>query len=184
MRRPPPLVQDLALVVVLAIIQLALLPEVAHWAVLAPLLVLEPVVLVARESTGNVDRLSAALVVVVAWWIGTTLRERRSYALELERQAEALRAARHELAVQAVAAERLRLARELHDVVAHSLAMVAPHSSVGAHNAQQRPEDAVRALEAVNKGDPGRTGRAGGAADRPSGRLHCGRGRPATADSD
>src|SRR5262249_25337240 len=42
------------------------------------------------------------------------------------------------------------LARELHDVVAHSLAIVALHSSVGAHNAAQRPEDAEAALTAIN----------------------------------
>src|SRR4029079_4072187 len=59
-------------------------------------------------------------------------------------------ASRLELAARAVAAERLRLARELHDVVAHSLAIIAVHSSVGAHNAAARPEDTATALEAIN----------------------------------
>src|SRR6185369_2761601 len=73
-----------------------------------------------------------------------------AYSVELERQADELRAARTELAEQAVVAERLRLARELHDVVAHSLAIVALHSSVGAHNATERPQDAAAALAVVN----------------------------------
>ena len=115
------------------------------------------IVAITGDRTGNADRLGALLVVAAAWWIGTSLRERRAYAAQLERQAEvlerqadALRAARTELAEHAVAAERLRLARELHDVVAHSLAIVALHSSVGAHNAAHRPQDASRALDAIN----------------------------------
>ena len=90
------------------------------------------------------------MVTTVAWWIGSTLRERRYYAAELEQRTQALAAARLELAERAVAAERLRLARELHDVVAHSLAIIALHSSVGAHNAAARPDDAVAALNAIN----------------------------------
>jgi signal transduction histidine kinase len=108
------------------------------------------IVIVTGTRTGNADRISVLVVLGVAWWIGTSLRERRAYTVELERQAEQLRAVRTELAERAVVAERLRLARELHDVVAHSLAIVALHSSVGAHNAAQRPQDAAEALAAVN----------------------------------
>jgi signal transduction histidine kinase len=96
------------------------------------------------------DVVGALLVTAIGWWIGSTLRERRYYAAELEQRTRALEAARLELAEQAVTAERLRLARELHDVVAHTLAVIAVHSSVGAHNAAARPQDAVAALDAVN----------------------------------
>jgi signal transduction histidine kinase len=102
------------------------------------------------SDTGVPDQLGALLVTTVAWWLGATLRDRRRYAAELEERTRALEEARLELAEQAVAAERLRLARELHDVVAHSLAIIAVHSSVGAHNAAERPADAVAALEAIN----------------------------------
>lgn len=97
-----------------------------------------------------VDVAGALAVTTIAWWLGSTLRERRNYAAELEQRTRALEAARAELAEHAVAAERLRLARELHDVVAHSLAVIALHSSVGAHNAAARPADAVAALDAIN----------------------------------
>lgn len=108
------------------------------------------IVVITGSRTGNADRIGVLLTLAVAWWIGTSLRERRAYAAQLERQAGELRAARTELAERAVADERLRLARELHDVVAHSLAIVALHSSVGAHNAATRPADAGAALKAIN----------------------------------
>ena len=102
------------------------------------------------DEISVVDTVGVWLITATAWWLGATIRERRRYAVELEERGRALEAARLELAEQAVAAERLRLARELHDVVAHSLAIIAVHSSVGAHNAAQRPQDAVAALDAIN----------------------------------
>jgi signal transduction histidine kinase len=103
------------------------------------------------SEIGLVDVLGVWLVTAAAWWLGSTIRERRRYAAALEEQTAALQAARLELAEQAVAAERLRLARELHDVVAHNLTIIALHSSVGAHNAAQRPQDAVDALDSINR---------------------------------
>jgi signal transduction histidine kinase len=101
-------------------------------------------------SQALADVVGVVVVTTVAWWIGSSLRERRYYAAELEQRTQALAVARLELAERAVAAERLRLARELHDVVAHSLAIIALHSSVGAHNAAAHPDDAVAALNAIN----------------------------------
>jgi signal transduction histidine kinase len=48
-----------------------------------------------------------------------------------------------------VAEERLRLARELHDVVAHSISVIAVQSGVGAHVAKTQPEEAAKALAAI-----------------------------------
>ncbi|WP_246018608.1 sensor histidine kinase [Saccharothrix australiensis] len=45
--------------------------------------------------------------------------------------------------------ERLRIAREVHDVVAHSLAMINVQAGVAAHVADRRPEEAVKALRAI-----------------------------------
>lgn len=45
--------------------------------------------------------------------------------------------------------ERLRIAREVHDVVAHSLAMINVQAGVAAHVADRRPEEAVKALKAI-----------------------------------
>ncbi|WP_189221491.1 sensor histidine kinase, partial [Saccharothrix coeruleofusca] len=62
---------------------------------------------------------------------------------------------RHQRAVerrgQQVAQERLRIAREVHDVVAHSLAMINVQAGVAAHVADRRPEEAVKALRAIKE---------------------------------
>ncbi|WP_433267008.1 sensor histidine kinase [Actinosynnema sp. CS-041913] len=47
--------------------------------------------------------------------------------------------------------ERLRIAREVHDVVAHSLAMINVQAGVAAHVADRRPEEAVKALKAIKE---------------------------------
>jgi signal transduction histidine kinase len=48
-----------------------------------------------------------------------------------------------------VAEERLRIARELHDVLAHSMSVIAVQSGVGAHVATTQPEEARKALAAI-----------------------------------
>ena len=83
-----------------------------------------------------------ALTAVVG--IGSAVRARRAAAdASTERAAE--RAAR--LAEE----ERLRIAREVHDVVAHSLAMINVQAGVGAHVADRRPEEAKAALLAIKE---------------------------------
>jgi signal transduction histidine kinase len=67
----------------------------------------------------------------------------------LEERTAELERAREELARRAVAEERLRLARELHDVVAHAMSVIAVQSGVGAHVADSRPEEVGKALAAI-----------------------------------
>jgi signal transduction histidine kinase len=52
-------------------------------------------------------------------------------------------------AAELVRAERLRLARELHDIVSYGFATVAVHAGIAAHVAESRPEQAVDALRAI-----------------------------------
>ena len=89
-----------------------------------------------------------ALVIGAAWLLGHFVGVRRAYTARLEQTAE-LERARAEQARQAVAEERLRLARELHDVVAHSISVIAVQSGVGAHVAKTQPEEAAKALAAI-----------------------------------
>jgi signal transduction histidine kinase len=89
-----------------------------------------------------------ALVIGAAWLLGHFVGVRRAYTARLERTAE-LERTRAELARRAVAEERLRLARELHDVVAHSISVIAVQSGVGAHVAATQPEEAAKALAAI-----------------------------------
>jgi signal transduction histidine kinase len=96
----------------------------------------------------NPTPVTNGLIIAAAWLLGHFVGVRRAHAARLERTAE-LERARAELARRAVVEERLRLARELHDVVAHSISVIAVQSGVGAHVAKTQPEEAARALAAI-----------------------------------
>jgi signal transduction histidine kinase len=91
---------------------------------------------------------SNGLIIGAAWLLGHFVGRRRAYAARLEQTAE-LERTRAEQARRAVTEERLRLARELHDVVAHSISVIAVQSGVGAHVASTQPEEAAKALAAI-----------------------------------
>ncbi len=63
--------------------------------------------------------------------------------------AEQEAAAAHEQSARAVIEERLRIARELHDVVAHSMSLIAVQAGVGAHVIRTDVDAAERALEVI-----------------------------------
>ena len=73
----------------------------------------------------------AAAMFATAWSIGDNLRRRRSYAAMLEERAVRLERAREEHARRLVLEERARLARELHDVVAHHVSMISVQAETG-----------------------------------------------------
>jgi signal transduction histidine kinase len=81
------------------------------------------------------------LSVFAAWLAGRSLRERREHAEALRTQA----------AAQAVTAERLRIARDLHDLVAHSIGVIAIQAGVGARVINTQPAEARSALDAIEK---------------------------------
>jgi signal transduction histidine kinase len=85
----------------------------------------------------------------VAWLAGENLRARRARWAELEERARRLEREREERDRRAVAAERLRIARELHDVVAHAMTVVAVQAGVANHLLDERPELARPALSTV-----------------------------------
>jgi signal transduction histidine kinase len=88
-------------------------------------------------------------ILAVAWVLGHFVGDRQVYAAQLEERTAELERAREELARRAVTEERLRLARELHDVVAHAMSVIAVQSGVGAHVAASRPEEVGKALAAI-----------------------------------
>ncbi len=87
----------------------------------------------------NSGLISAALCVIIAWFTGYIVRQRRRYALGLQDEA----------ASKAVAEERLRIARELHDVVAHSMSVIAVQAGYGQYVIDTQPADARNALGAI-----------------------------------
>jgi signal transduction histidine kinase len=88
-------------------------------------------------------------VVAATWLLGQFAYNYRAYAARLEERTAELERAREELARRAVTEERLRLARELHDVVAHAMSVIAVQSGVGAHVATTQPKEARRSLAAI-----------------------------------
>ena len=98
-------------------------------------------------GTGN-DSL-AFVVAVAAWFVGDSVRTRRTYTAGLAEQAAQRQRETVERAQRSVAEERLQIARELHDVVAHSLSVIAVQSGVGRHVIDEQPAEAKKALAAV-----------------------------------
>ncbi|OKJ96900.1 histidine kinase [Streptomyces sp. CB03234] len=79
------------------------------------------------------------LAVAAAWLTGHSVRERREHAAALRTQT----------AARAVAAERLRIARELHDVIAHSIGVIAIQAGVGRRVIDTQPDEARNALATI-----------------------------------
>jgi signal transduction histidine kinase len=95
-----------------------------------------------RSATGQLA--FGAVVMGGAWTIGSALRARRMHAEQAARQR----------AEQAVAEERLRIARELHDVVAHSMGLITVKAGVANHVMAARPgeaQDALRVIETTSR---------------------------------
>ena len=85
----------------------------------------------------------------IAWLVGDNLRVRRAYTRELEKRAQRLEREREEKAAAAVAEERARIARELHDVVAHYISVAVVQASGARRVLDRDPAAARTALEAV-----------------------------------
>ena len=83
--------------------------------------------------------------------LGETTRSRRAYLEEVEQRALEAERSREDLALRRAGEERIRIARELHDVLAHRISMISVQSGVGAHLLDRDPGQARIALAAVNK---------------------------------
>ncbi|MEV0453057.1 sensor histidine kinase [Streptomyces sp. NPDC050600] len=85
----------------------------------------------------------------LAWVLGDSLRTRRAYFAQLEERATRLEKEREAQAKVAVAAERARIARELHDVVAHNVSVMVVQADGAAYVMDSSPETAKQALETI-----------------------------------
>ncbi len=83
--------------------------------------------------------------------LGESVRSRRVIAAEAQARAELAERTREEEARARVDAERLRIAREVHDTVAHAIAIINVQSGVTAHVLDKRPERAREALQAIEQ---------------------------------
>jgi signal transduction histidine kinase len=95
--------------------------------------------------------LESAILVTAAWMIGYSVRQQRAYSAGLREQSD--RRARDQLAEagRARSEERLQIARELHDVVAHTMGLITVQAGVANYVVRERPEEAVRALSSIEE---------------------------------
>ncbi|WP_328449752.1 sensor histidine kinase [Streptomyces sp. NBC_00386] len=86
----------------------------------------------------------------LAWVLGDSIRTRRAYFAQLEERAARLEKEREAQAKVAVAAERARIARELHDVVAHNVSVMVVQADGAAYVMDTAPDQARKALETIS----------------------------------
>ncbi|MFG2562792.1 sensor histidine kinase [Streptomyces sp. NPDC048496] len=82
---------------------------------------------------------------------GDAVRSRRAFVDAIRERAERAERTREEEARRRVAEERLRIARDLHDIVAHHIALVNVQAGVAAHVMDKRPDQAKEALAHVRE---------------------------------
>ncbi|HEX7347430.1 MAG TPA: histidine kinase dimerization/phosphoacceptor domain-containing protein, partial [Candidatus Limnocylindrales bacterium] len=97
---------------------------------------------------GGLVQISVA--VTVPWILGTWSRERRSFAALAEARAVAAEEQRDEEARRAVAEERDRIARELHDIVAHNLSVIVVQATAGVRAFSTQPGRSLETLQAID----------------------------------
>ncbi|WP_433181013.1 sensor histidine kinase [Actinoallomurus sp. CA-150999] len=110
----------------------------------------------ARTKHSGVRLFDAALdgstvVFVAALLLGDAVRSRRARRAEFEARLALLAAHRDQVAAQRLAEERIRIARELHDVSAHTIAVINVQASVAAELLTEAPAQAREAIEAVRR---------------------------------
>ncbi|WP_328537428.1 sensor histidine kinase [Streptomyces sp. NBC_00344] len=87
---------------------------------------------------------------VLAWVLGDSMSTRRAYLAQLEERAARLEKEREAQSKVAVAGERARIARELHDVVAHNVSVMVVQADGAAYVLDASPDQAKQALETIS----------------------------------
>ncbi len=88
---------------------------------------------------------------VISTTLGENVRSRRVISADAQERAELAERSREEEARARVDAERLRIAREVHDTVAHAIAIINVQSGVTRHVLDKRPEQAREALHTIEQ---------------------------------
>jgi signal transduction histidine kinase len=98
------------------------------------------------------DTLWVALIVIAPWVTGRFVRRARERARLLEHRNVRLETERESAAARAAADERTRIARELHDVIAHALSLIVVQARGGRRMVKrERPADALDAFDTVEQ---------------------------------
>jgi signal transduction histidine kinase len=100
-----------------------------------------------HQPWNNLVSVNAILIAIAL--LGTNISTRRAYLAQLEERARRLEHERDQQAQIATAAERARIAREMHDVVAHNLAVIVALADASALTATATPHSAADKMEKV-----------------------------------
>jgi signal transduction histidine kinase len=107
---------------------------------------------ISQAAPGHIqpyDAIVSALISLTAWLAAVLSRTRHAYIAEVEDRAARVEADRDAGAARAAAAERTRIARELHDVVAHHVSLMAVQAEAATALLPARPADAARSVEVI-----------------------------------
>ncbi|MGK5681451.1 sensor histidine kinase [Actinoplanes sp. URMC 104] len=115
-------------------------------AVAASTVVYLTVVVLNRDAWLRADVLGLFAWVFLAAAVGDATRSHRAYVREVEERAHRAEQSREDEARRRVTEERLRIARELHDVVAHHIAVINVQAGAAAHVMARRPDQVAPAL--------------------------------------
>lgn len=104
-------------------------------------------------SVGSFDprTLQFALTIAFAAAAGDGARSRREYIAAITERAERAEQTREAEASRRVAEERLRIARDLHDTVAHQISVISLNAGVASSSLETRPEKAKEALSTIRR---------------------------------
>jgi signal transduction histidine kinase len=95
------------------------------------------------------DAFVSGLTTLAAWLAAVLVRTRRAYIQEVENRVVRAESERDDEAARAAAAERTRIARELHDVVAHHVSLMAVQAEAATSLLPGRPAEAAQSVEVI-----------------------------------
>lgn len=119
----------------------------------AALVSLELAVVAVSVVQGQLTSIAFPMVIFVLgpWLAGRIIRSRLLLAREIEERTNRLEAERERAAQRAMLAERRRIARELHDVIAHSMSVMVIQAGAGRRVAETDPEQAAACAELIER---------------------------------
>jgi signal transduction histidine kinase len=125
----------------------------AREAIIGLAVVAAVVIVLGLTNAPGLDALGVLSVLAqfaAVWAIGLAVRNRRLATDARVREADERAEVERQSTARVLAEERLRMAQELHDVVAHSMSVIAVQAGVGAHVVGDRPDQARIALETIS----------------------------------
>ncbi|HVV12009.1 sensor histidine kinase [Amycolatopsis sp.] len=108
------------------------------------------------KSSGPAGQAVQAAILPVGWFVaafvlGEASRHRRAYLTEARRRADEAERTREAVALRRADEERLRIARELHDSLTHTISVIKVQAGVAVHLARKHGEEVPQALVAVEE---------------------------------